>query len=337
MERIRVVQVGVGAIGREVCRLVLERLSLKLVGAIDTDPDLVGQPLGEVLGLPGCDEITISGDAEAVLESADPDVVVHTTSSRLPDVLRQIETAAMHGANVVSSTEELVFPRLNRRSEAAELEVVALDNNVSILGTGVNPGFVLDTLAVILTSVCRRVERVEAIRVVDAATRRLSLQRKVGSGLSPREFEALVERGKLGHVGLAESAALIVHGLGCRWDRVEEKTEPVIAEREVKSEFFAVAPGQVAGIRNTAWAIVDGREMVRLTLEMYLGAPEPRDEIRIFGQPDIVMSIPGGTPGDQATGAILVNAIPAVSESPPGLLTMLDVPILRCRCRDIRR
>lgn len=336
MEPIRVVQMGVGTIGREVCRLVLERLSLNLVGAVDTSPNLAGRPLEEVLDLEESTRVVISDNAEEVLESTDPDVVVHTTTSRLPDVVRQIEMAAMHGANVVTSTEEMLFPRLKRSGQAGELEVVALDNNVAILGTGVNPGFVLDTLAVASTAVCRRVDRVEARRIVDASTRRQPLQRKIGSGLSVEEFNALVEQGKMGHVGLSESAALVAHGLGLRWENIEEKTEPVVAEREVTTDFFSITPGQVAGIKNTAWATVDGNESVRLELQMYLGALEPVDEVKIEGEPNLIVRIPGGTPGDLATAAILVNAIPSIADAPPGLLTMLDIPVLRCRCRDLR-
>ena len=335
MEPIRVVQMGVGAIGREVCRLVLERLSLNLVGAIDTDPDLAGQSLGEILGVEEPHGITISSSAEEVLESTDPDVVVHTTMSRLPDVVRQIELAAMHGANVVTSTEEMVFPRFKHPGEAGELEVLALDNNVAILGTGVNPGFVLDTLAVASTAVCRRVDRVEAQRIVDASTRRQPLQRKIGAGLSVEEFGSLVEQGKIGHVGLSESVGLIAYGLGLRWEAIDEKTEPVVAERALRTDFFDIAPGQVAGVRNTAWATAAGGECVRLELQMYIGAPDPLDEVKIYGEPNLTLQIPGGTPGDLATTAILVNAIPAIADAPPGLLTMLDIPVLRCRCRDV--
>lgn len=337
MEPIRVVQMGVGTIGREVCRLILDRLPLNLVGAIDTDPELVSRPLSDILGLDADCGVTVSGSAEEVLEATDPDVVVHTTTSRLHDVIRQIELAAMHGANVVSSTEEMLFPRLNRSNEAAELEVIALDNNVAILGTGVNPGFILDTLAVAATAVCRRVDRIHARRIVDASTRRQPLQRKIGSGLSVDEFQSLVDAGQLGHVGLSQSAALVAHGLGIRWEDIEEKTEPVVADRALKTEFFEIAPGQVAGIRNTAWATANGVERVQLELQMYVGAPDPVDEIEIEGEPNLIVRIPGGTPGDLATAAILVNAIPAIADAPPGLLTMLDVPVLRCRCHDVHR
>jgi 4-hydroxy-tetrahydrodipicolinate reductase len=334
MEPLRVVQIGVGPIGQEVCRLVLERMQLRLVGAVDIAHGLVGHPLSEVLGVSEDCGITVAEDAEAVLRETDPDVVVHTTTSRLPDVVRQIEVAAMHGANVVSSTEELLFPRLTRPGEAAELEVVALDNNVAILGTGVNPGFVLDTLALISTSVCRRIDRIEGRRVVDAATRRQPLQRKVGAGMPVDEFGKLAAEEKIGHSGLRESAGLICQGLGWRWDEIDQKTEPVIAECAMKTDFFQIEAGQVAGIRNTAWAVVDGAKKIQLELIMAVGAADPIDQIKVFGEPDLTLQIPGGTPGDLATAAILVNAVPSIADAPPGLLTMLDMPILHCQ-RDV--
>jgi len=175
------------------------------------------------------------------------------------------------------------------------------------------------------------VYKVEARRIVDAATRRRALQAKVGAGMSVEQFNDLVAQNKMGHVGLTESAALIACAMGWDWEQVEQKTEPVVAEREIRTDYFHVAPGQVAGIHNTGWLISEGRERVRLELQMYLGAPEPVDEVTVHGEPNLVLRIPGGTPGDLATAAILVNAIPAVADAPPGLLTMLDVPILRCR------
>ena len=150
-------------------------------------------------------------------------------------------------------------------------------------------------------------------------------------------FTGEFEQGRLGHVGLPESVALVCRGMGWEGDEIEQKTEPVPAEQEIRTEFFHVKPGEAAGIRNTGWAIVDGEEKVRLELQMYVGAKEPIDEIRIHGDPDMHLQIQGGTPGDLATAAILVNAVPAVAEAPPGLLTMLDIPLLRCRAREARR
>ncbi len=330
-QTLRVVQMGVGAIGREVCRLVLDRPHLRLVGAIDTDKDLVGRSLSEVLGLKEDCGVTISNDVEGTLDACEPEVVIHTTTSRLPEVVHEIEHAARHGANVVSSTEELLFPRLNRPGEAARLEVAARDNNVAILGTGVNPGFVMDTLAVLATAVCSEVELIECRRVVDAATRRQPLQLKVGAGLSVAEFNSLLAQGKMGHVGLTESIALIATALGWQWDNIDQRTEPVIARRDIRTDYVQVRTGQVAGIHNIGWATVEGRERIRLDLQMYVGAEEPMDEVVIRGKPNMTLCIPGGTPGDLATAAILVNAVPIIANAEPGLLTMLDIPIIRCR------
>jgi 4-hydroxy-tetrahydrodipicolinate reductase len=331
MEPVRVVQMGIGEIGRRVTPILLERPGLRLVGAIDSNPELRGRSLGEVIGAEGARDILISDDVERVMAQGDPDVVVHTTLSRLPDVVEQIEQIAMLGANVVSSTEELLYSRLNRPDEAERLEAVAIDQNVAILGTGVNPGFVMDTLAIAASAVCRRVDRVECRRIVDAATRRRPLQAKVGAGMTREQFQALVDRGKMGHVGLVESVALIAVAFGWAWEGIEQTTEPVIAEVGIQTEFFEVMPGQVAGIKNTGFALIDGERRIQLELQMYLGARDPMDEIVIHGEPDLTVRIPGGTPGDIATAAILVNAIPAIVDGPPGLLTMLDVPILRCR------
>jgi 4-hydroxy-tetrahydrodipicolinate reductase len=197
---------------------------------------------------------------------------------------------------------------------------------VCVLGTGVNPGFVLDRLVATAAQVCGPVRHVKVSRTVDARTRRSALQRKVGAGLSEDEFFKLVDLDQLGHVGLLESAALCALGVGVECDDFEEELVPVLAEEDIVGSAFPVKKGQVAGIHQTAIGLADGQERVRLELTIAVGADDPADELIIDADPPLKVVIPGGVAGDRATANLVVNAAPRVTAAEAGLLTVLELP-----------
>ncbi|GBD93187.1 hypothetical protein BMS3Abin05_00770 [bacterium BMS3Abin05] len=325
---LRVIQFGLGPIGRASAKLAIERGNMELVGAIDIDPEKVGKDVGEWAGLPKTG-VKISSDAEKVLAETKPDIVLHTTRSFVKDVFPQFETILSAGVNVVSSTEELLFPRLKNPDLAERLDHLAKKNRVTILGTGVNPGYVLDTLVLVATGVCTDVTRIQAERVVNASERRLPLQKKVGAGMTPDEFRALVNAGKLGHIGMKESVALVAHGLHWKLGSIQEEIEPVIAGRTTATEFLTVAEGRVAGIHNVGRGFANGEERITLDLKMYVGAENPHDGVHLTSVPPIHLEITNGTMGDIATVAMLHNMAPIVADADPGLKTMIDLPIPR--------
>ncbi len=329
MKPIRVIQYGLGPIGCATARALLDKNSIELVGAVDIAPDKVGKDVGEVIGLSRKVGVRVTHDAATLFRKTRADVTTHTTRSFFKEVYEQLELAAKAGVNVVSSTEELLYPELRNPVLAAKLDRVAREHGSTILGTGVNPGFVMDTLALVLTGVTTKVRSLKIVRRVDASTRRQPLQRKVGAGMKPAEFRALVKQGKLGHIGLMESLYLVAVGLGWKLTRTQEKVEPMIADKPLKTKYFEVAAGEVAGIKHTAAGFCGGRKVIDMDLRMYIGAPNPLDSIEIRGEPDLHLSILGGVAGDVATVASLVNGIPRVLEADPGLKTMLDLPIPR--------
>jgi len=324
---IRVVHFGLGPIGLGVARLVAERPGLRSIGAIDVNPELAGQSLGQALGTPNPPpEPVISGDAPAVLNGAKGAVVVHCTGSSLERVLPQLLAVVEAGASVVSTCEELSFPWTAQPELARRLDDAARSNGVAVLGTGVNPGFAMDYLPLVLSGVARRIDAVTVHRVQDAGVRRLPLQRKVGAGMTPDEFRRKAAAGELGHVGLRESAQALAAALGWPLTKLDETIEPVIAERPTPSGLGDIAVGGVTGLRQTAIGHLDGRTVISLTLEMAVGLPDMRDDIRISGDPELRMIVPGGLHGDVATAAIVVNAIPGVLQAAPGLRVMADLP-----------
>ena len=325
-EETSVVLYGLGAIGIRTAEAVLARRDLRVVGAVDTDPKKIGKDVGELVGQDRIG-VGVTDDPEELFRSVHAEVALHTTSSFLPDIYDQIEGLIDAGVDVVSSTEELSYPALQQPELTAKLDALARAKGVTVFGTGVNPGFVMDVLPLVMTGVCQKVERVKVERIVNASTRRGPLQRKIGSGMTKEEFEELAKGGRMGHVGLVESVALIAHGLGWDIDAVEEILEPAIAPKAIVTEHARVEPGQVAGIQQRAWGLKEGEKLIILELQMYLDAEDPHDAVVLEGVPPIHLRIENGTAGDFATVATLINAIPRVVTAPPGLLTAEQLPI----------
>lgn len=320
--RYRTIHYGIGAIGADIVRLAAQRPELEIVGAIDTAPDKAGHDLAHAAGLKKNLGLAVSGDASDVLSSARADAVLHSTGSDLEQVLPQLQAAVRAGMNVLSTCEELSYPWERHPQLSADLDREAKERGVTVVGTGVNPGFVMDALVLVLASACQRVSQVIVWRVVDVATRRVQLQRKVGAGLDVEEFGQVS-----GHVGLRESACLIADRLGWGHEGLEETLEPVISPVDQRTPHLAVKRGQVAGVHQVVRLQRGGREVLRLDLTMAVGAEPPRDEIQIEGTPPVHAVIERGIQGDLATAAIAVNAVPAVVAARPGLLTMADLPL----------
>lgn len=324
VKRIKVVQYGCGPIGCSIARLASQRAGIDIVGAIDLVN--VGKDLGEVANMRRQLGVSISNDSDAVLNNTKPDIVLQATGSNLKAVYPQLEKIINAGCDVVSTCEELSYPYREQPELAAKIDKLAKGHDVTVLGTGVNPGFLMDTWPLLMTGVCEKVSQIRAVRIQDASSRRLPFQKKIGAGRTIEEFNKLVESGTLRHVGLAESIAMIAAGLGWELDDVTETIEPVIAETEVRSNFITVKPGQAAGVKQIGCGWKDGKELIVLDFQAYIGAKESYDAVFITGTPNMEVVIKGGTPGDMATAAMVVNSIPKVLDAAPGLKTMKDLP-----------
>ncbi|HVZ86314.1 MAG TPA: dihydrodipicolinate reductase [Polyangia bacterium] len=314
---IRVALVGLGAIGREVLKAIRARPSLELSGV--ADPAFIGRDAGEVSEI-GAIGLKIAAGLPAALSGADVAVVL--TGSGVADVMPILDAAASAGVDVVSTCEDLSYANLATPELAQQLDARARAAGISVLGTGVNPGLVMDRLPVTLAAASVRVDRIRVERVVDAAKRRAPLRAKVGAGLTAAEFQAGVADRRLGHRGLAESCALVGLGLGWKFDEIRSTIGPVTEPRP------GIDAGRVAGLRQSAVGLRAGQEAVRLDLEMSVAAPDPHDRIVIDGDPPLDLLIRGGTHGDRATVATVLNAIPALVAATPGLKTVLDLALV---------
>jgi hypothetical protein len=327
MPKIRVLHLGLGPIGAAIVKQAATRPGFRIVGAIDIDPAKVGRDLGDVVRTTGRIGVKVSADVAKTLRATKPDVVVLCTSSSIKKVMPQIEAILKSRTPIVSTTEELSYPGYSHLRQARQIHAMAKKAKVAVLGTGVNPGFAMDALPIALTAVCERVDRIVVSRVQDARIRRLPFQQKIGTGLTPEQFQKKVEDGSVRHVGLTESIAMIGDAMGWRLDPITDDIQPKIAAATVASEYLAVDAGYVCGIIQDGVGYRNGDPVVRLHMEAYLGAPESYDSVEIDGSPRISQKIAGGIHGDVATASIVINSIPKVLQATPGLHTMRDLAL----------
>lgn len=324
-KKIKLIMFGVGSIGVGIARVFAARPDYQFVGALDLDPAHLGQDLGTVIGLTEKLGVRVSDSSRKVL-ALPADLVIHATGSYFLQVKPQLEAIVKAGHNVVSTCEELADPWAQHPRAANELDKLAKENNVRVIGTGINPGFAMDFLPVALSAACQSVRHVRARRVVDASKRRIQLQKKIGTGLTAAAFAELASSREVRHVGLTESAALIARGLGWKLDTIEEQIAPKIAKTRVVTDFYTVEPNFVTGVIQTARGIQAGEERILLELEMAVDAHEAVDEVWIDGHPSL-HSVVHGIHGDLSTAAVIANVAPRILSVPPGLLTMIDLPV----------
>jgi hypothetical protein len=319
---------GLGPIGVGILRQVAGRRGFKVVGGVDVDPAKVGKDLGEIAGLDRSLGVRVMEDPAAALRKAKPDVVMLCTRSSLRAIMPQIEAVLRARVPIISTTEELVYPYRTNRALAKKIDGLARKAKVAVVGTGVNPGFVMDSLPIMLTGVCERVDAVRIDRIQDAGVRRLPFQQKIGAGLTVAQFEERVAAGTVRHVGLTESIAMIADALGWKLGKITDTIQPKVAATQVSSEYLTVRAGLVCGLmQDGAGHTPSGDQVITLHMEAYLGAPESYDAVTITGRPTLTSRVAGGFHGDVATASIAVNTIPKVLAAPPGLRTMRDLPL----------
>ncbi len=323
---INIIQYGLGPIGNKITSIISEKKNLKIVGAVDIAPNLVGKDIGILAGFSNSIGVKIEKSINDINSEEKADIVVLTTASSLEKIAPQILEIVSAGYNVVSTCEELTYPWLTNPKLAKEIDDAAKSNNVTVLSTGVNPGFLMDFLPSALTAVCKNVKKIKIERIQDAQYRRIPFQKKIGAGLTPLEFENKKKDGSLRHVGLTESIHMIASSLGWRLSKTEDIIEPVIAEAEFNSNGVLVKKGNALGVQQTGRGFVNDEEVISLIFKAAVGQENPRDRVVIDGIPQIDMTIKDGVNGDVATCAITINAIPVVINSPAGLMTMIDVP-----------
>lgn len=342
MREIRAILWGIGSMGAGIGRDLLQnKQGVSIVGAIDTDPNKIRKDLGTVLGTGEKIGVTVSDDPDSVLKQQ-ADIVFLSTSSFTREVFPCLEKIIASKKNVITTAEEMADPSASEQELAVTIDLLAREHGVTVLGTGVNPGFVLDSLIITLSGACQTVERIKASRVNDLSPFGPTVMKTQGVGATPEEFYKGVQDGNIvGHIGFKESLSLIARALGWELDRVEESKEPIISKVLRTTEHVRIEAGNVAGCKHIARGFMGAREVITLEhpqqVHPHLENVETGDYITIEGTPTISWRDENEIPGGIGTIAVAVNMLPHVINATPGLKTMLDLPMVSAHTGDLRK
>jgi hypothetical protein len=327
----RVIQIGFGSLGRHISSSILNRDNLELVSVVDANPDLVGKPIEDLLEGDIGSNITLTDDLLTVLKAVPADIAIVATSSSLDIVIPTIEACLENDLDVISICEELSFPHRKRPKLAEKLNRFAESKGKTVVGTGINPGYLMDLLPIVLTGPCQSVETIKVTRHMNSSHRRFSFQKKIGTGMTKDEFRKNIDEGHItGHVGLVESIQMIDAALNLDLDEIREvPPEAIIAKSKTTNSFATIEKGDVLGLRSAGIGKRNGEQIVHLDFQAYAEADPQYDEVIIEGLPRIHQRIEGGVQGDQGTIGMLLNLIPIVIRETPGLKTMKDIPVPR--------
>ncbi len=341
--RNKVILWGLGAMGSGMVSAIWKRPDLELVGVIDNDPKKAGQEVGKVLALSGIIDtinkehlkeqyIKVSAEPGELLGKVQAGVLLLATGSFTRQVFPQIKQALEAGLNVITIAEEMAAPMVQEPELGGEMDRLAKKHGVSVIGTGINPGFVLDTLIIALTAPCMEIKKIRAARINDLSPFGPTVMATQGVGSTPEEFASGLKSGTIvGHVGFPESVHLIAEALGWKLDEIRQEREPIISKTSRQTPCVRVEPGMVAGCRHTAVGLIQGRTVIELEHPQQIHPEaegiETGDYIWIEGTPNINLAIKPEIPGGTGTIAMAVNLIPHVLEARPGLLTMKDLPV----------
>jgi 4-hydroxy-tetrahydrodipicolinate reductase len=325
---VRVVQVGLGPIGRKMLDYLSQRQSLVLTGAVDVSPTLIGQDVGTLTQIPKFNGIKVTHPDALLQKQKKAEVCIVTAVSDVEKLLPLLELCVRSGHHVISTCEQLAFPWSSHPELSRRLDSLSKLHSVSILATGINPGFLMDALPVFQSTICKSVNSVKVERFQDSRIRRLPFQEKIGAGLHLSEWSRRRDAGKIKHVGFPQSVNLIAAAFGWKIEKFQEFVEPVVATHDVSSSQLKVPPGAVAGVRQTAYGYAGGKRVITLELQAYHGLSNPHDTVTIDGEPNVKSTVAGGLHGDISTCAIVLNCIrPLINANRPGLLSMLDIPL----------
>ena len=343
MDNIKVAIWGFGAMGSGIAKVLLNKRGVDITGVCDIHPERVGKSIFNVLGMDRGEkkDVVIMPNIEDVVNGKKCDICVIATDSFTKKAFPKIKYIVQQGVNVVSTAEEMSYPKAQEPELAREMDELAKKHGVSILGTGINPGLMMDLLAICLSGCMTDVESVTCKRVNSLSPFGPAVMEEQGVGLSVDSFMKGVDDGSLaGHVGFAESVGMIAEALGWNVERFEQQMKPIVTSVDRKSPYGFAAAGDVAGVNMTGQGYVEGKVRIDMyhpqQIEPEMEGTHTGDYITLKGTPEVNMAIKPEVDGGIGTIAMCVNMIPHVINARPGLKTMLDLPVPRAIMGDFR-
>ncbi|MFM1653026.1 hypothetical protein ACI7RC_13105 [Brevibacillus sp. B_LB10_24] len=330
--KMNVISYGLGPIGIKMLQGILQSDSIELIGAVDIDPQKLGKDAGELAGAQ-CIGVNVVRTLEEIDTSSidGPKIALHATGSNLEQVWPQLKQLLDHGYSVVSTCEQLSFPWHRYPELSSEIDQYARDKQQFVIGTGVNPGYIMDTLTLFATSVTQTLSKITVYRKVDVSKRRIPLQKKVGIGMTKEAFNDLAQNDRIGHVGLEESLRLIAHGLNLTLIEVQNSIEPIISDKDTTLALGPLCKNEVSGLHQVSRGSTARGISIELDLIMSVDiTQEDRIVLETRDMGTVEFVVPNGIFGDTATVNIVTNTAKTLQfTDKTGLLTMADIPLTR--------
>ncbi len=342
VRKIKVVIWGFGVMGSGIAKMLLNKKGVEIVGICTRHPDKIDKKLYDKLYKNNDGQKPlIKSMIEDVISEKSCDVVFLTTDSFVKNLFDKIKYCVEKKINVITTAEEMVYPKAQSPELAEEIDKLAKENDVTVLGTGINPGFVLDLLIIALTGTCESVEKIKAQRINDLSPFGPAVMNEMSIGTSVSTFNKKNKEGTLvGHVGFPESMYMISEAIGWKLDKIKQTKKAIVSNVIRKTPYADVKPGHIAGVRQRAFGYVDDKIRIELDHPQQvlpsLENIDTGDYIWIKGTPDINLVMKPEIPGGIGTIAMCVNMMPHVLNAEPGLATMLDLPVPRAIMCDVR-
>jgi len=342
-ETVKVVIWGFGAMGSGMARMILDKKGFEIVGVCDLYPAIVNKSIFEILNVnnPYNNDVLVSNDIDNILKNKKVDIVLLATDSYTKGAFPKIKKIVEYGVNVISTAEEMSYPKANEPDLALEIDRLAKANSVTVLGTGVNPGMMMDLLAICMTGINKDIKGFEISRINSLSPFGKTVMEEQGVGLSVKEFNEKLEKNEIaGHVGFKESAFMIADALGLKVESFNQSMKPIITDVDRKSPYGFAKAGDVCGVEMSAEAVLENNLIIKLyhpqQIEPEMAGVSTGDYIKILGNPEINLGNSPEVEGGIGTIAICVNMIPLVINAKSGLATMIDLPVPRAIMGDVR-
>ena len=342
MENVKVIIWGLGAMGGGMADMLLKKQGVEIVGVAGRGSK-IGTSMYDYIKTERGDrpDVLISA-AEDIIKPGAADVVLLCTDSFTKNAFPRLKFVMEQGINVITSAEEMAYPAAQEPELAAELDKIAKENGVTCLGTGINPGHIMDLLVLVMTGCLTDVEEITSRRVNSLSPFGPVVMEEQGIGISTEEFYERKANGTMsGHVGFAESVGMIAAGLGLEVSEFSQDMNPITTDVDRKSPYGFAAAGSCAGVAMTAEAVLDNGMKVHMDhpqqIEPEQVGVQTGDYVIIKGTPNVNMVNSPEVEGGLGTIAMCVNMIPQVINAEAGLVSMIDLPIPRCLMGDVRK